>query len=166
MTIGSAPIADYLSPEEDLAPGEDDLADFAPLGDLLNQGLDQVTALALCLETLDELMITGRPPAIADAAMTVEHALSAAEPVFLRLGQALDRLGMPCLQDAANRLRRSDQGAAATSAESLGTSLRRFARRSAAYHRRAQSLSRGLTGSLRTLHALGLAGSGRLLAEA
>lgn len=136
------------------------------LGRLLLQGLNHITALSACLETLDDLMVTGRPPAIADAATAVELSLSAAEPVFSVVCKTLDSLGSVRLQDAADRLRQVDQMEAAAAAESLHAALRRFVRRNVAYHRRAQGLGRGLAASLRAMHALGMAGNGRLLAEA
>jgi hypothetical protein len=111
-------------------------------------------------------MLTGRPHAIADAAMAVELCLSEAEPVFLRIGHALNDLGAPRLQDAAQRLRHAEQATAAAAAEGLRAALRRFAKRNAACQRRAQGLSRGLTASLRTLHAIGIVEHGRLIAEA
>jgi hypothetical protein len=48
----------------------------------------------------------------------------------------------------------------------LRFSLSRFAKRSVAANRRAQHLNRGLNAALRTLQALGVQDSGRLIAEA
>ncbi len=135
------------------------------LGRLLLEGVDRIGALGACLQMLDELLVTGRPPAIADAARVVELSLSTAQPLFHEICTALDNLGTPRLQAASTRLCHADQATAAA-AECLSADLKRFAKRNAAYHRRAEGLSRGLTASLRTLHALGMAGSGRLLAEA
>jgi hypothetical protein len=140
--------------------------DLQRFGEALHQGLDRVAALERSLQSLADLMLTGRPHAIADAAMAVELSLTEAEPIFLQIGHALNRIGAPRLQDAAQQLRRSDQPAAAAAAEALRAALKRFVKRSAACHRRAQSLSRGLNASLRTLHALGSIEQGRLIAEA
>jgi hypothetical protein len=136
--------------------------DLSAFLDAVQCGLRSVDDLEQSLDNLDALLLTGRPHAIADAAMS----LLEAEPVLAAIGAALDRVGMPRLQDAAQQLRRSDQGAAAAMVEGLRAALKRFARRNDARHRRAQGLGRGLGASLRTLHALGMAGNGRLIAEA
>jgi hypothetical protein len=134
--------------------------------DAIHCGISTIDDLERSLESLDALLLTGRPHAIADAAMAVELSLSEAEPVFAAIGQALNRFGVPRLQDAAQQLRRSGQGTAAATVDSLRMALKRFALRSDACHRRARGLGRGLSASLRTLHALGMAGNGRLIAEA
>ena len=74
-------------------------------------------------------------------------------------------IGVERLRDAALQLSRSDR-AAAFAVDTLRVALKRFAKRNDACRRRAQGLSKGLNASLRTLHALGLHGSGRLIAEA
>jgi hypothetical protein len=143
-----------------------EIPDLSALIDAVQCGLRSVEDLEQSLESLDALLLTGRPHAIADAAMAVELSLLEAEPVLAAIGAALDHFGMPRLQDAAQQLRRSDQGTAAATVDGLRTALKRFARRNDARHRRAQGLGRGLGASLRTLHALGMAGNGRLIAEA
>jgi hypothetical protein len=130
----------------------------------MRHGLGTVADLEQNLQSLDALLLTGRPHAIADAATALELSLSAADPAFQRVAQALTALGAGRLQDAAQQLRPSDQAAAA--AESLRTALKRFVKRNDACHRRAQGLGRGLNASLRALHALGMAGNDRLIAEA
>jgi hypothetical protein len=139
---------------------------FATLGAVLDQALTRMAELQQSLQRLDDLMLTGRPHAIADAAMAVELSLSNAEAVFQQIRDALTGLGAARLQDAAKQLRQSDQTTAATAAETLRAALRRFAQQNAACYRRAQGLSRGLNASLRALHALGIVENGRLIAEA
>jgi hypothetical protein len=139
---------------------------LSTVGDDLQCGLGVVTDLERSLERLDVVLLTGRPHAIADAAKAMELSCSAAEPAFQRVALALETLGVARLGDAAQQLRRSDETAAAATADALRRALKRFARRNDACHRRAQGMSRGLSASLRTLQALGMAGSGRLIAEA
>jgi hypothetical protein len=150
---------------EDLSPS-DESPDLSRVGAILHRGLERIDALERSLQSLDDLMLAGRPDAIADAAMAVELCLSEAEPVFLHIGHALHSLGTPRLQDAARRLRKADHASAATAAEGLRAALKRFAKRNATCERRARGLSRGLNASLRTLHALGIVEHGRLIAEA
>jgi hypothetical protein len=135
------------------------------LSDALQEGLGTLAALEESLQSLDALLLTGRPHAIADAATALELSLSAAEPVFQRITQALTAIGVERLRDVALQLRRSDR-ATAFAADTLRAALKRLAKRNDACHHRAQGLGKGLTASLRMLHALGLYGSGRLIAEA
>ena len=138
----------------------------AGIEDVFQCGLRMVADLERSLQGVDALLLTGRPHAIADAAKAMELSLSTAEPAIQRIVLALETLGAPRLRDAAQQLLGSDQANAAAAADALRTALKRFATRNDACHRRAQGLGRGLNASLRTLHALGLAGSGRLIAEA
>jgi hypothetical protein len=140
--------------------------DLAAFGDALQCGLHMVADLEQALRTLDALLLTGRPHAIADAAKAMELSLSAAEPAFQRIALAMETVGATRLQDVALQLRQSDQVPAAATADALRRALKLFARHNDACHRRAQGLGRGLSASLRTLHTLGMAGSGRLIAEA
>jgi hypothetical protein len=118
-----------------------------------------VADLERTLEHLDAVLLTGRPHAIADATKAMELSLSASEPAFRCIELALETLG-------AQQLRRSDQATTAAMADSFRQTLKQFARRNDACRRRAQGLGRALSASLRTLHALGMAGNGRLIAEA
>jgi hypothetical protein len=139
---------------------------LSAISDALQFGLGVVSDLEGSLERLDVLLLTGRPHAIADAAKAMELSFSAAEPAFQRIALALETLGATHLRDAAQQLRRSDEATAAATADSLRRALKRFVLRNDACHRRAQGLGRGLSASLRTLHAFGMAGNGRLIAEA
>jgi hypothetical protein len=140
--------------------------DLSAFSDAVQSGLRMVADLERSSQSLDALLLTGRPHAIADAAKAMELSLAAAEPVFKRMVLALEELGAARLQDAGERLRRSDEPQAAAAADRLRTALKRFVRRNESRRRRAQGLDRGLSASLRTLHAFGLAGNGRLIAEA
>jgi hypothetical protein len=141
-------------------------AGLSAVSEALQCGLGVVSDLEQSLERLDGLLLTGRPHAIADAAKAMELSFSAAEPAFQRVALALETLGVDRLRDAAQQLRGSDEATAAATADALRRALKRFVRRNDACHRRAQGLGRGLSASLRTLHAYGMAGSGRLIAEA
>ena len=136
------------------------------VNDALQVGLGVVSDLERSLERLDGLLLTGQPHAIADAAKAMELAFSTAEPTFQRIVLALETLGVARLGDAAQHLRQADEATAAATADALRGALKRFVRRNDASHRRAQGLGRGLSASLRALHAFGMAGNGRLIAEA
>jgi len=145
-----------------LPPDQDPL----PVSTILQHGLELVDDLARKLQHLDNLMLTGRPSEISEAAAIVEAALTNASPAFTEIASAMNRLGADNLIAAAAQLRRIEQEDAAGLAEALRFSLARFARRSVNANRRAQQLSRGLNAALKTLQALGVQESGRLIAEA
>ncbi len=140
--------------------------DLPPVADILRQGLELVDDLSRKLQHLDELMLTGKPNEISDAAATVEGALKSAAPAFADIADTMGRLGACNLAAAAAQLRRIEQEDAAGLAEALRASLAKFAKRSANANRRAQQLNRGLNAALKTLQALGVQESGRLIAEA
>jgi hypothetical protein len=133
---------------------------------MLKHGVALVEDLSHKLQSLDDLMLTGQPYQIAEAAAVVEAALSAAAPTFSDIATTMHTLGAGNLHAAAAQFRRSEMDDAARLAESLRFSLSRFAKRSVAANRRAQHLNRGLNAALRTLQALGVQDSGRLIAEA
>jgi hypothetical protein len=140
--------------------------DLSAFSEALESGMVVVADLERALENLDTVLLTGRPYAIADATKAMELSLSTAEPALHRIVVTLETVGVARLQDAAQQLRRWDHTAAAATVEALLKALKRFAKRNDSCHRRAQGLGRGLTASLRTLHALGVTGNGRLIAEA
>lgn len=132
----------------------------------LHQGLSLVADLNGKLQNLDDLMLAGFPHEIAAAAAIVEAALKAASPAFSQIALTMERLGAHNLQAAASQLRRADLMDAAGLADALRLALKRFARRSVEANRRAQHMNRGLNTALRSLQALGVQESGRLIAEA
>ena len=144
----------------------DERPDLSAFSDALQCGLCMVAELERSSQSLDALLLTGRPHAIADAAKAMELSLTTAEPVFTRVVVALEALGAARLQDAGQRLRGADEAKAAAAADRLRAALKGFVRRNDSRRRRAQGLDRGLSASLRTLHGFGLAGNGRLIAEA
>jgi hypothetical protein len=133
---------------------------------MLKHGIELVEDLSRKLQSLDDLMLTGQPYQIAEAAAVVEGALSDAAPTFSDIASTMQSLGARNLQAAAAQFRRSELDDAARLTESLRSSLSRFAKRSVAANRRAANLNRGLNAALHTLHALGVRESGRLIAEA
>ncbi len=133
---------------------------------LLQHGLDMVEDLSRKLQDLDNLMLTGKPHEISDAALVIETALRDAAPAFEDIAATMNILGAQNLQAAAMRLREAQQDNAAGLAEALRRALARFAQKSVGANRRAQSLNRGLNAALRTLHAFGAQETGRLIAEA
>jgi len=132
----------------------------------LRTGLDLVADLNQKLHALDDLLLTGQPTQIADAAEAVELSLRSAAPAFERIAAVVEQLGAGNLKIAAMQLREAEQPDAAGLADALRLALKRFANRSVEANRRAQHLSRGINSALRSLHALGVHESGRLIAEA
>ncbi len=137
--------------------------DFAPI---LHQGLDCIAELNKRLQDLDQTMLGGKPQDIADAAAAVDGLLTASAPVFAQIGEVMQQLGAQNLQAAALYLRASAQEDAAGMADALRLALKRFATRSVSANRRAQHINRGLNTALRSLQAIGVQESGRLIAEA
>ena len=141
-------------------------ADHDAVVAVLHQGLERVADLNAKLQGLDDLMLSGRPQEIVAAANEVEAALAASAPTFSELIETMKRLGTADLRSAADYLRSAEQDDAASLAESLRQALKRFATRSVKAGRRATSLHAGLSSALRSMKALGVAESGRLIAEA
>ncbi len=137
-----------------------------PISDILAHGLELVENLGRKLHQLDDLMLTGSPNEISDAAAAVEWALKDASPTFAEIAETMGRLGASNLTAAAEQLRKIQEEDAAGLAEALRGSLARFAKRSFSANRRAQQFNRGLTAALQSLQALGMQESGRLIAEA
>jgi hypothetical protein len=147
---------------EDSAPS----ADCGAVAAVLHQGLERVADLNAKLQGLDDLMLSGRPQEIAAAANEVEAALAASAPAFSEIIETMKRLGTADLRSAADYLRDAEQDVAADLAESLRQALKRSAIRSVKAGRRATSLHSGLSSALRSMKALGVEESGRLIAEA
>jgi hypothetical protein len=137
-----------------------------PVARLLQQGLALVEDLSIKLQNLDRLMLTGKPTDISEAAAAIETAIALAAPAFADIGVVMGALGASTLQAAAAQLRQIQEEDAAGLADALRASLTRFAKRSVSSNRRAQQLTRGLNAALKTLQALGVEDSGRLIAEA
>ena len=137
-----------------------------PIAQILSQGLQLVEDLSLKLAQLDALMLTGKPHEISDAAAAIEAALKASSPAFANIADTMGRLGACNLAAAAAQLRQIEEEQAAILADSLRIALTRFSKRSVSANRRAQQLNRGLNAALKTLAALGVQESGRLIAEA
>ncbi len=142
------------------------LPDPLPVTMVLQQGLDLVEDLSRRLQTLDALMLTGKPNEISDEAAGIEAALKAASPAFAEIAQTMGRLGACNLAAAAAQLRKIEAEDAASLAEALRFALARFAKKSVNANRRAQQLNRGLNAALKSLAAMGVQESGRLIAEA
>lgn len=137
-----------------------------PVSDILRHGLELVEDLSRKLQFLDMLMLAGRPNDISDAAASIEAALKAAGPAFAEITDTMARLGACNLAAAAAQLRSIEEADAAGLAEALRAALTRFAKKSVSANRRAQQLNRGLNAALKSLQALGVQESGRLIAEA
>lgn len=152
-----------------IAPPSDPLphdADRLAVNRMLHEGIELVGDLNRKLQNLDGLMLTGRPHEISEAALAVETSLNAASPLFSDIAATMARLGTNSLQATADRLRLSQQDDAAGLAEELRLALKRFAKRSVEANRRAKHLNRGLNAAMRSLQALGVQETGRLIAEA
>jgi hypothetical protein len=137
-----------------------------PVAQILKQGLELIEDLSLKLQNLDALMLTGQPNEISEAASLIEVALKTAAPAFATIADTMGELGASNLHAAAAQLRKIEEEDAAGLAEALRFALARFAKRSVSANRRAQQLNRGLNAALKTLQALGVEESGRLIAEA
>jgi hypothetical protein len=142
------------------------LADRSNIAAMLHQGLERVTELDRKLQGLDELLLSGRPQDIAAAASDVQETLTASEPTFSALVESIKQLGTANLHGAADYLRRADQDEAAGLADSLRQALKRFLNRSVKANRRATTLQNNLSAALRSMQALGVKNSGRLIAAA
>lgn len=142
------------------APADPDIPE------ILHRGLDCIADLNAKLQRLDQMMLGGRAQQIAEAAAEVDALLAASAPVFQQIGQVMEQLGAQNLQAAALYLRAASQENAAGMADALRLALKRFANRSVAANRRAQHINRGLNTALRSLQAIGVQESGRLIAEA
>jgi hypothetical protein len=140
--------------------------DLPPVSQVLRHGLELVEDLSRRLQQLDALMLTGKPHEISEAAANIEAALKAAAPGFAEITETMGRIGACNLTAAAAQLRKIEEEDAAGLAEALRVALSRFAKKSASANRRAQQLNRGLNAALKSLHALGVQESGRLIAEA
>jgi hypothetical protein len=140
--------------------------DLEAILNVLHQGLHLVDDLHGKLRILDDLMLSGRPHEIAEAAAVIETTLDAAAPGFSEISATMKLLGTTNLRSAAEYWRRTAQADAAGLADSLRLAIERFAKRSIRANRRAQQLNQGLNTALRTLHALGIHDSGRLIAQA
>jgi flagellar hook-basal body complex protein FliE len=138
----------------------------ATVGRVLAHGIELVEEISTKLQRLDNLMLTGKPQDISEAAAAVESALKHATPAFAEIAETMGALGANTLAAAAAQLRQIEENDAAQLAEALRASLTRFSKRSVSASRRAQQLSRGLNAALKTLQALGVQESGRLIAEA
>lgn len=149
-----------------LNPGSAAIAELPPVTFVLRHGLELVEDLSRKLQHLDHLMLAGKPNDISDAATIIEAALKDATPVFAELTDTMGRLGASSLAAAAAQLRQIEQEDAAGLAEALRVALARFAKSSVNSNRRAHQLNRGLNAALRSLQALGVQESGRLIAEA
>jgi hypothetical protein len=151
-------------PEAEEAKGSQH--DLPPVSDVLRQGLALVEDLSRRLQWLDTLMLSGKPNEISDAAAGIEAALKQAAPAFADITETMGRLGASNLAAAAAQLRKIEEEDAAGLAEALRSALTQFAKKSVSANRRAQQLNRGLNAALKSLQALGVQESGRLIAEA
>lgn len=136
------------------------------ISDMLAHGLELVENLGRKLHNLDDMMLTGRPNDISDAAAAVEWAIKDASPAFAEIAETVSRLGASNLMTAAEQLRKIQEEDAAGLAEALRGALARFAKRSFSANKRAQQFNRGLSVALQSLQALGVQEGGRLIAEA
>jgi len=140
--------------------------DSRSIASILQSGIEIVDDLHKKLAALDELLLTGRPAQITEAAMAIELSLKHTKPAFSDIVYAMRELGAPNLEAAVREWRRIDDQEIAGLAEALRRALGRFATRSVSASRRARQLNHGLNAAMRSLHSFGLEESGRLIAEA
>ncbi|OYY00617.1 MAG: hypothetical protein B7Y73_10260 [Acidocella sp. 35-58-6] len=132
----------------------------------LGLGLGLVEDISQKLQHLNDLMLSGKPHEIAEAAVAIEIALKAASPAFADITKTMESLGAGTLQAAATQLRMAEQNDAASLVDALRHALSRFAKRSVDANRRAVQLNRGINNALKSLQSLGIQENGRLIAEA
>lgn len=132
----------------------------------LGLGLGLVEDISQKLQYLNDLMLSGKPHEIAEAAVAIEIALKAASPAFADITKTMESLGAGTLQAAATQLRMAEQNDAASLVDALRHALSRFAKRSVDANRRAVQLNRGINNALKSLQSLGIQENGRLIAEA
>ncbi len=147
-------------------PHSHEAAQTPPVAIILRQGLELVEDLSRRLQRLDMLLLTGKPNEISEAAAQIELGLKEASPAFAGIAETMGRLGACNLAAAAAQLRQIEEEDAAGLAEALRAALAQFAKKSVSANRRAQQLNRGLNAALKSLAALGVQESGRLIAEA
>jgi hypothetical protein len=141
-------------------------AETGNVGQVLRNGLQLIDSLSTRLQQLDQLLLTGKPQDISEAAAAIDNALRHAQPAFAEISATMTRLGASNLAAAAAQLRHVEQDEAASLAEALRASLSSFSKRTLAANRRAAQLNRGLNAALRSLQALGMQETGRLIGEA
>jgi hypothetical protein len=141
-------------------------AEPGEVGQVLRTGIQLIDSLSVRLQQLDQLLLTGKPQDISDAAAAIDNALRYAQPAFAEISATMTRLGASNLAAAAAQLRHVEEDEAASLAEALRTSLSRFSKHTLAANKRAAQLNRGLNAALRSLQTLGMQESGRLIGEA
>ncbi len=140
--------------------------DSRSIASILRSGIEIVDDLHNKLAALDQLLLTGRPAEITDAAIAIEHSLQNTNPAFSEIVSAMRDLGAPNLEAAAREWRRTDDPETAELADALRKALSRFANRTVGAGRRARQLNNGINAAMRSLQSFGLEESGRLIAEA
>ena len=140
--------------------------------DLLGFG-DTVQAAALALDTvhdtlgqLETLLLTGRPPAIADMAMQLDMALAAAKPILDRIRDHLAAMKLRNLGELSLALFQRGENDLARAIRDVEYRLTAIMTHSLSGYRRADGLARSLTASLAQLHVAGAIDQPGLLAEA
>jgi hypothetical protein len=141
-------------------------AEPGDVGQVLRTGIQLIESLSVRLQQLDQLLLTGKPQDISEAAAAIDNALRHAQPAFADISATMTRLGASNLEAAAAQLRHVEQDEAASLAEALRASLSSFSKRTLAANKRAAQLNRGLNAALRSLQALGMQETGRLIGEA
>jgi len=131
-----------------------------------DETLTLLDALSRATDRLDEELLTGRPHAIAEAAVMLEANLANSHAGFERFRTALAAAGDGRLGATARRLHQSPHPELGIQLDRIGTRLIRLVRRSSAGLKRAEALGAGLSSSLRVLRALDVVSQDQLLAEA
>lgn len=134
---------------------------------------DAVHAARMALGTVDDtlaslqtLLLTGRPPAIADMAQRLDMALAAAQPILDRIRDHLAEMKLRNLAELSLALVQRGEGELARAIRDVELRLRTIMAHSLSGYRRADGLARSLTASLRQLRAAGAVDQPGLLAEA
>lgn len=141
----------------------DELTGFGNAVQAARMALDTVHDTLASLETL---LLTGRPPAIADMALRLDIALAGARPALDRMRDYLTAMQIRTMAELSLALVQWGERDLAQAIRDVELRLREIMTHSLSGHRRADGLARSLTASLRQLRAAGAIDQPGLLAEA
>ncbi|MCB8874932.1 hypothetical protein [Acidisoma silvae] len=118
------------------------------------------------LAALQDLLLTAQPPAIADSAHQLDHALIAAGPALDRLKAYFPAFATRNFSELATLLHGRGASDLGRRVETLAAALRAVVTRSLSGQKQAEGLARSLAVSLKQLHATGAFSLEGLLAQA
>lgn len=136
------------------------------LGDSIQIARVALDAVHETLASLETLLLTGRPPAIADMALRLDMALAAARPILDKMRDHLTSMKVRNLAELSLAVLQHGERDLARAIRDVELRLRGIMTHSLSGYRRADGLARSLTASLAQLRAAGAIDPPGLLAEA